>query len=71
MAAPTNLKNGGTYILFIIQDGTGSRTLTWNSVFKWPSGIAPTLSTAANSIDIATFISNGTNLYGVAVTSFS
>ena len=26
----------------IYQDGTGGRTLTWNSIFKWPAGVAPT-----------------------------
>ena len=32
MAAPTNLKDGAFYSLYIIQDATGSRTLSWNSV---------------------------------------
>lgn len=63
MAAPTNLKIG-TYILSVIQDGTGSRTLTWNSVFKWPGGIAPTLTTTASARDVFSFFSDGTNMYG-------
>jgi hypothetical protein len=63
MAAPTNLKVG-TYILNVIQDGTGSRTITWNSVFKWTAGVAPPLTTAANSRDVFSFFSDGTNLYG-------
>jgi uncharacterized protein (DUF2141 family) len=71
MAAPSNLVDGGTYILRIIQDGTGSRTLTWNSVFKWPGGTAPTLTTTAAAIDMVTFISDGTNLYGVAQLAFA
>lgn len=61
--APTNLKNGAYYGLAVYQDSTGSRTLTWNSVFKWTNGIAPTLSTAADSKDFFTFRSDGTNLY--------
>ena len=65
MAAPTNLTDGGTYVLRVIQDGTGSRTITWNAVFKWPSATAPTLTTTAAGIDILTFVSDGTNLYGV------
>jgi hypothetical protein len=68
MAAPTGLQNGAFYSLMIIQDGTGSRTLSWNSVFKWNSGVAPTLSTTANSRDIFTFRSDGTNLYEVGRT---
>jgi hypothetical protein len=63
MAAPTNLKVG-TYILHVIQDGSGNRTLTWNSVFKWTAATAPTLTTAANRRDIFSFICDGTNLYG-------
>lgn len=63
MAAPTNLVVG-TYILHIIQDGTGSRTITWNGVFKWQSGVAPTLTTTASRRDICSFICDGTNMYG-------
>jgi hypothetical protein len=63
MAAPTGLVNGAFYALNVIQDATGSRTLTWNSVFKWASATAPTLSTAANAKDFFVFRSDGTNLY--------
>lgn len=65
--APTNIKAGGIYTIFVIQDATGSRTVTWNSVFKWPAGTAPTLTITANAVDILHFISHdGTNLYQVA-----
>ena len=67
MAAPTNLKIG-TYILHVVQDATGSRTLTWNSVFKWPAGIAPVLTTNANARDVISLVSDGTNLYGSYLT---
>ena len=66
MAAPTNLK-AGHYTLTVIQDGSGSRTLTWNGAFKWPAQTAPTLSTAANARDILTFVSDGTLIYGTYV----
>jgi hypothetical protein len=63
-AAPTNLKVG-TYILRVYQDATGSRTITsWNAVFKWTAAVAPVLSTGANALDVITFFSDGTNLYG-------
>ena len=62
MGAPTNLVNGAFYALAVIQNA-GSNTLTWNSVFKWASGTAPTLSTAAGAKDYFTFRSDGTNLY--------
>jgi hypothetical protein len=63
IAAPTNLRVG-TYILHVIQDATGSRTLTWNSVFKWTAAVAPVLTTTANARDVFSFVSDGTNLYG-------
>jgi hypothetical protein len=66
MAAPTNLKVG-TYILHVIQDGTGSRTMTWNAVFKWQGGTAPTLSTGVTKRDIFSFVSDGTTLYGSVI----
>ena len=64
-AAPTNLVNGGFYSLLIIQDGTGSRTISWNAVFDFTGGTAPTLSTAAGSKDLITWRSDGTNMLEV------
>jgi hypothetical protein len=52
MAAPTSPLSGQVINLLIKQDATGSRTITWNAAFTWPSGTAPTLSTAANSVDM-------------------
>jgi hypothetical protein len=63
MAAPTNLTTK-TYILVLNQDATGSRTVTWNAVFKWAAGSAPALSIAPNAKDVFSFFSDGTNLYG-------
>jgi len=62
MGAPTNLVNGAFYALAVIQN-SGSNTLTWNSVFKWTGGSAPTLSTAASAKDYFVFRSDGSNLY--------
>jgi hypothetical protein len=63
MAAPTNQVDGGFYHITVIQDGSGSRTITWNAVFKFPSDTAPTLTTTASEQDELTFRSNGTNMY--------
>lgn len=57
--------------LRVIQDATGSRTVTWPASVKWPSGTAPTLSTGASAIDIITFFYDGTNYYGVDSLNFS
>jgi hypothetical protein len=62
MGAPTGLKNGAFYALAVIQNA-GSNTLTWDAVFKWANGTAPTLSTAAGAKDYFVFRSDGTNLY--------
>lgn len=35
-----------------LQDATGSRTTVWSSVFKFPGGATPILSTAANAVDV-------------------
>jgi len=65
LAAPTNLVDGGVYTIMVIQDGTGSRTLSYNAVFKFAGGTAPTLTTAASAKDILVFYSDGTNMYEV------
>lgn len=64
----------GTYcamLLYIKQDGTGSRTITWPASVKWPGNTAPTLSTGAAKIDgvaIASF-DGGTTYEGQLFTS--
>lgn len=63
MLVPTNRKIG-TYILYVYQDSTGGRTATWGNAFKWTAGVAPVLTTNANALDVFTFASDGTNLYG-------
>ena len=45
--------------LLVIQDGTGSRTLTWNAVYEFASDTAPTLTTTANLGDLFVFRYNG------------
>lgn len=45
--------------IFISQDGTGSRTLAYNSHYKFAGGTAPTLSTAANAIDRLDYVVKG------------
>lgn len=60
--APTNQAAGAFYALLVIQDGTGSRTGAWNSVFKFPTATAPTLTTTANAKDFFVFRSDGTNM---------
>jgi hypothetical protein len=70
-ANPSNLKDGASYTIIVKQDATGGRTITsFGTAYKWAGGTAPTLSTGANAVDILTFISDGTNLYGSFVGDF-
>lgn len=60
--------------LYIKQDGTGSRVVTWPISVKWAGGSAPTLSTGANALDIVVVesLDGGTTWYGSLVgTNFS
>ena len=69
---PSNQVAGCTYILIVKQDGTGNRTLnTSASNYKFPGGTEPTLSTGANAVDILTFVSDGSSMFGVAQLNFS
>ena len=57
LAFPTGAA-GKSFTLFLTQDATGSRTVTWpaTSVLVWPSGIAPTLTSAASKTDAFSFV---------------
>lgn len=58
--------SGKSFILYLKQDGTGSRTVTWSTV-KWPGGTAPTITSTASKQDIFSFFADGTNWYGATV----
>lgn len=55
IGAPTNVVAGQSGVIRLVQDATGSRTASWNSVFKFPGGTAPTLTTAASSVDLVAY----------------
>ena len=57
--APSNGTTGQFISLLVIQDGTGSRTLTWNAVYEFASDTAPTLTTTASKGDVFVFRYNG------------
>ncbi len=55
--APTNPTANQFIILIITQDGTGSRTLTWNAAFVFSTDLpAPTLTTTASKSDMLGFV---------------
>lgn len=49
---PTNLTDGMIIYFKIKQDSAGSRTLSYGTVFNFPGGITPILSTTPNAIDL-------------------
>lgn len=58
--------------MIIVQDATGSRTITWSGMtIKWHGGTAPTLTTTANGEDIIGFIWDGMSYYGMASLAFA
>ena len=59
LAAPTNSTTGQFISILVIQDGTGSRTLSFNAVYEFASDTAPTLTTTANLGDVFVFRYNG------------
>lgn len=74
-AAPTlsNPNDGQTINWFITQDGTGGRTMTWPSSFKWPAGGAGVLSTGVSAVDllVATYLSSTGFWYATLTKNFS
>lgn len=56
LANPTNPKVGQTGVIYLVQDGTGSRTITsWGTNYKFSGGTKPTLSTAASTVDVLAY----------------
>jgi hypothetical protein len=71
LGAPSNLVAGTFYALVITQGATGG-TLAFNSVFKFPNGTVPVLSTTTGDIDAFFFLcADGTNLLSTAVYNYS
>jgi hypothetical protein len=63
--ALSNVQVGQQFTISLVQDGTGSRTVTWFSGIKWAGGSAPTLTTTANKADVFTFKAvSATSFYG-------
>jgi hypothetical protein len=59
-----NVRNGGTYLLLVVQGGSGSYGITWPSSVRWAGGIAPTLTATVGRTDVFQFVAAGGILYG-------
>ena len=66
-ANPSNPVAGQAGAIFITQDGTGSRTASWGSYWKFAGGTAPTLTTTAAGVDrIDYVVKSTTEIHAVA-----
>jgi hypothetical protein len=72
IANPTNLTAGQSGSIFLVQDGTGSRTASWGSYWDFAGGTAPTLTTAASSVDRVDYVVRTTgSIHAVATLNLS
>ena len=53
--AVSNVTAGQFFYIRLLQDGTGSRTVTWFSTITWAGVTTPTLTTTANRADLFAF----------------
>jgi hypothetical protein len=70
---PYNVKPGQKGVLYLIQDATGGRTLTtWDAGWKFPGGVKPTQSTAANAVDTVSYVAlNSTTILATFAAAFA
>ena len=65
LGAGTNAQTGQFVSLLIIQDGTGSRTVTFNAAYEHTEDTAPTLTTTASKGDLFVYRYNGSKFLEV------
>jgi len=59
---------GKSFLLSLVQDATGGRTVVWPNTIKWQGGIAPTLTATSQKQDVFSFICiDGVNWLGFVV----
>lgn len=72
LANPTNIVVGQTGSIFLGQDGTGSRTLSFGAYYDFAGGTAPTISTTANAVDrIDYIVRTATSIHCVFTADYS
>jgi hypothetical protein len=79
---PPPRTNSGRGITLLVKSGPGNFTATFistagsgtvnaSSNVRWPGGVAPTMTSAANKLDIFSFLTDGEYWYCTAVQNFS
>jgi hypothetical protein len=72
LANPSNVVAGQTGSIFVVQDGTGSRTMSYGTSWEFPAGTAPTLTTTAAALDrIDYIVRSATSIQAVATLAYA
>ena len=72
IANPSNCTAGQSGSIFLVQDGTGSRTAAWGSYWDFAGGTAPTLTTDASAVDRVDYVvRSATSIHAVATLAYS
>jgi len=61
--AVSGVSEGQQFIIRLVQDSTGNRTVTWFGGIKWAGGSAPTLTSAGEKADVFEFLCTSGNNY--------
>lgn len=70
LANPTNQQAGATYILIVKQPAGANYTLAYGTSYLFQGSVDPILTAVNGAVDIISFISDGTNMYGVIAQDF-
>ena len=71
LAAPSNAVAGQSGSIYVIQDGTGSRTLAYNAAWQFVSATVPTLSTGTGDVDMLVYMTrSATTIDAVLLKNF-
>ena len=72
LANATNITAGQSGFIVVRQDGTGSRTLSFGTGWRFPSATAPTLTTTASAVDLIVYTARDSgNLVAQAILSIT
>ena len=72
IANPVNPQPGQSGIIYVLQDGAGSRTMSFNANWEFTGGTAPTSSTDASAVDALIYnVRTSTAISGFVITNMS
>ena len=69
--APTNMFDGDNIIIKIQQSASGSNNMAFDSAYKFPGGVTPSLTLEGSRVDIYTVLKIESNFYSTYVKDFT